>query len=176
MLDLQGVRKAYGDRPALDGVDLSVGAGSILGLLGPNGAGKTTLVSIVAGLRRPDQGDVRVGGIDVVRIPKAAQALIGLAPQETGVYPTLTVRDNLWFFGGLAGIRRRDRRRRLETLAAALGLEALMERRVGQLSGGERRRVHTALALVGEPPLVLLDEPTTGADVRTRAELPRVRS
>ena len=171
MLELRGVRKTYSGRVALDGVDLHVDQGSITGLLGPNGAGKTTLVSIVAGLRRPDHGEVLVGGVDVVRSPERAQGLLGLAPQETGVYPTLTVHENLWFFAGLVGQRRRDRREQLESLGAALGLDELMDRRVGQLSGGERRRLHTAIALVGRPPLVLLDEPTTGADVRTRAEL-----
>ncbi|HWW44000.1 MAG TPA: ABC transporter ATP-binding protein [Acidimicrobiia bacterium] len=171
MLELRGVRKAYGDRVALAGVDLDVRAGSIVGLVGPNGAGKTTLVSIVAGLRRADGGSVRVAGVDLADDPARARALIGLAPQDTGVYPSLTVRDNLRYFAGLAGVARRERRARVESVAAALGLGALLDRRAAELSGGERRRVHTAMALVHEPPLVLLDEPTTGADVRTRAEI-----
>ena len=146
-------------------------AGTILGLLGPNGAGKTTLVSIVAGLRRADAGTVHVGGIDVGRHPKSAQRLIGFAPQETGVYPVLTVRDNLRFFAGLAGLRRPDARVRIDEVGAALGLDELFDRRASELSGGERRRLHTAIALLHRPRLVLLDEPTTGADVRTRNEI-----
>jgi ABC-2 type transport system ATP-binding protein len=170
-LEVDGVRKSYGSTVALDGVDLTVEPGAIVGLLGPNGAGKTSLVSIVAGLRRPDAGTVHVAGIDVVRNPHAAHAHIGLAPQETGVYFALTVRDHLHFFGGLAGLRGRDLANRIDETADALGLSELLRRRTNDLSGGERRRVHTAIALVNRPPLVLLDEPTTGADVRTRADL-----
>jgi ABC-2 type transport system ATP-binding protein len=158
---------------ALHDVSLHVAAGEVIGLLGPNGAGKTTLVSIVAGIRRPDAGSVRVGGIDVLRKAQAAQELIGFAPQDTGVYPTLSVRDNLRFFAGLAGLRGARLRAEIDAVADALSLDPLLDRRVSQLSGGERRRLHTAIALVHRPRLVLLDEPTTGADVRTRAEILR---
>src|SRR5258708_4731333 len=103
MLEIRGLEKSYGSTVALAGVDLDVDAGQVLGLLGPNGAGKTTLVSIVAGLRRADAGRVRVAGFDVAREPGRVRALLGLAPQELGVYPTLTVRQNLRFFGELAG-------------------------------------------------------------------------
>jgi ABC-2 type transport system ATP-binding protein len=171
LLDVRGIRKRYGATVALAGVDLAVAPGTILGLLGPNGAGKTSLVSIVAGLRRPDAGTVRVAGVDVVRDPHRAQRLIGLAPQDTGVYLTISVRDNLRFFAGLAGLQRRELRRRVDDTAAALGLADLLGRRASDLSGGERRRLHTAIALVHRPRLVLLDEPTTGADVRTRGEI-----
>ena len=174
MLSVQAVSKRYGAHPALDGVSLEVAAGEILGLLGPNGAGKTTLISIVAGLRRPDSGRVEVGGIDVARAPQQARRLIGLAPQDTGVYPTLTVRDNLRFFAGLAGLRARALRNGIDAVAGALMLDALMDRRASELSGGERRRLHTAIALVHRPQLVLLDEPTTGADVQTRNEILRL--
>ncbi|HEY3722552.1 MAG TPA: ABC transporter ATP-binding protein [Acidimicrobiia bacterium] len=170
-LEIEGLRKAYGSRTALDGVDLDVAPGEVLALLGPNGAGKTTLVSIVAGLRRADAGSVRVRGIDVARHPQAARHHIGLAPQETGVYLPLSVRDNLQLFAALAGLRGRTRRDRIDDVADALGLRDLLARRAAELSGGERRRLHTAIALVHRPALVLLDEPTTGADVRTRAEI-----
>jgi len=170
-LEVANVQKSYGATLALDGVSLSVDAGSILGLLGPNGAGKTTLVSIIAGLRRPDRGTVRVAGVDVVREPERAQGMLGLAPQDTGVYPMLSVRDNLRFFAGLAGLRGRALRTRIEEIASALSLDPLLERRASELSGGERRRLHSAIALVHRPQLILLDEPTTGADVRTRAEI-----
>ncbi len=171
MLEIQGLRKSYGTRLALAGVDLDIAAGEIVGLLGPNGAGKTTLVSILAGLIQPDAGGVFIGSIDAVAHPHQARRLLGLAPQETGIYPTLTCRQNLKFFAELAGSQRRQLRSAVDTVAAALQLTELLDRRAQHLSGGERRRLHTAIALVNRPSLVLLDEPTTGADVQTRAQL-----
>jgi ABC-2 type transport system ATP-binding protein len=170
-LEVRGIRKTYGDHLALAGVDLTLAPGTILGLLGPNGAGKTTLVSIIAGLRRPDAGSVHVCGIDALREPQRARGLMGLAPQETGVYITLSVRDNLRYFAGLAGLRGNHQRERIDEIASTLLLDELMSRQAQTLSGGERRRLHAAIALLHEPRLVLLDEPTTGADVTTRAHL-----
>jgi ABC-2 type transport system ATP-binding protein len=171
VLEVAGLRKSYGPTVALAGIDLAVAAGEIVGLLGPNGAGKTTLVSIVAGLLRPDAGSVVVGGIDALAHPRRASRHLGLAPQETGIYPTLTCAKNLRFFGELAGLRGRELDREVDSIAEALQLTALFDRRGQQLSGGERRRLHTALALVHRPRLVLLDEPTTGADVQSRSQL-----
>jgi ABC-2 type transport system ATP-binding protein len=171
MLDVQELSKTYGTQPALDMVNLDVAAGEIAALLGRNGAGKTTLVSIVAGLRSPDSGRVVIGGIDTSVDPRRARAALGLAPQETGVYPSLSCRDNLRLFTGLAGLGRRQARGAIDELAEALGLVELLDRRAKELSGGERRRLHTAIALVGHPALVLLDEPTVGADVQTRAQV-----
>ena len=168
---VEGLSKSYGSTRALDGVDLRVEAGTILGLLGPNGAGKTSLVSIVAGLRRPDAGRVEVCGIDATRSPHQTRRLIGIAPQETGVYLSLRVRDNLRFFAGLAGLSRAQVGARVDEVATALGLAPLLDRRASQLSVGERRRLHTAIALLHHPALVLLDEPTTGADVVTRRQI-----
>jgi ABC-2 type transport system ATP-binding protein len=170
-LAVEGVRKSYGDHVALAGVDLTLAPGTILGLLGPNGAGKTTLVSIVAGLRRPDAGSVHVCGIDALREPQRARTVMGLAPQETGVYITLSVRDNLRYFAGLGGLRGKQQRERIDEIASTLLLDELMSRQCQTLSGGERRRLHAAIALLHEPRLVLLDEPTTGADVTTRTHL-----
>lgn len=174
MLHIQGLSKAYGSRQALDSVDLEVAGGEISALLGRNGAGKTTLVSIVAGLSSADSGSVVIGGTDAFADPRRAQANLGLSPQETGVYPTLTCRDNLRLFTGLAGMGRREARAAIDELAELLGLTELLDRRAKELSGGERRRLHTAIALVGHPSLVLLDEPTVGADVQTRTQLLRV--
>jgi len=171
VLEVRGLRKSYGTRTALAGVDLDVAPGEIVGLLGPNGAGKTTLVSILAGLRRPDAGSIRIGSIDALAYPKQARRLLGVAPQETGVYPTLTCRENMRFFAELAGLRGRALREAVHSVAEALQITGLLDRRAQQLSGGERRRLHSALALVNSPPLVLLDEPTTGADVQARVQL-----
>jgi ABC-2 type transport system ATP-binding protein len=171
LLDVRGLRKSYGQTLALAGVDLQVARGETVALLGPNGAGKTTLVSIVAGLRRPDAGTVTVAGVDVVAEPRRAREKLGFAPQDTGVYPTLSCADNLRLFAGLAGIGRRQVGAAIDRVATALGLTHLLSRRAAQLSGGERRRLHTAIALIHRPALVLLDEPTVGADVQTRSAL-----
>jgi len=154
-LVLEDVVKRYGPRVALDGVSLSVPSGSIVALLGPNGAGKSTLVGIACGLLAPDAGTVRVSGP------------VGVAFQEIGIYPSLTVRENLWAFADVHGVPRRWVDRLLEPFV----LSALADRVAGRLSGGEQRRLHAAIALVHSPRVVLLDEPTAGADASTRAAI-----
>ncbi|MEM7094003.1 MAG: ABC transporter ATP-binding protein [Actinomycetota bacterium] len=171
MLRAEGIVKSYGEVQALRGADLGVEAGEVVSLLGRNGAGKTTLLSTIAGLLEPDAGTITVDGIDVWDEPKRAAALVGIAPQETGIYRAVSVRDNLRFFGELAGLRGQALTRRVDDLAEQLTLTALLDRKSTQLSGGEARRLHTACALVHQPKLLLLDEPTVGADVATRNEL-----
>jgi ABC-2 type transport system ATP-binding protein len=171
MLHTEGLRKAYGDVVALRGVDLDVAPGEIACLLGPNGAGKTTLVSIVAGLRRPDAGVVEVDGLDATARSVEVRRRIGLAPQDLGIYPVVSVRRNLELFGRLAGLGPRELRRRIDEVADALRITDLLDRQGGRLSGGQKRRLHTAIALLHRPPLLLLDEATTGADVETRAHI-----
>jgi ABC-2 type transport system ATP-binding protein len=171
MLMAQGLVKRYGERRALDGFDLEVLPGEIVGLIGHNGAGKSTFVEVVTGLVRPDAGTVRVGGVDVARNRRAARALTGVAPQELSLYVSATVGDNLTLFAALAGLRRRARQSAIDQVAEELRLTGLLGRRVGVLSGGQQRRTQAAAALVGGAPLLLLDEPTAGADPETRAAL-----
>jgi ABC-2 type transport system ATP-binding protein len=171
MLQIRDVHKSYGAVHALSGVDLDVDRGEIVALLGPNGAGKTTLVSIVAGLRRADSGKVWIDGTDVTQRPFDSRGHLGLAPQETGIYPTVSVKDNLRFFGELAGLRGRRLHERIDAAAAAFSLSELLNRKAQTLSGGEARRLHTAMVILNEPPLLLLDEPTAGVDVGTRNQL-----
>jgi ABC-2 type transport system ATP-binding protein len=171
MLRLSDVSKRYGGRGALDRACLGAGSGEVVGLLGPNGAGKSTLVSIIAGVQRPDSGEVLVDGIDVARHPASVARRIGLGPQETSVYEVLTVGENLAFFAELVGLRRRARAARIEELTSAFELGPLIDRPASQLSGGERRRLHTAIAFVHRPRLLLLDEATVGADIETRAAI-----
>jgi ABC-2 type transport system ATP-binding protein len=167
VLVAKDVEKRYGSRPALAGVSLEVAPGQVFSLLGPNGAGKSTFLSIAAGLRQPDAGIVLVDGAP----PSRVRSRIGWAPQDTALYEILTVRENLLFFCDLVGLRRRTAACRIEELAEALMLRPLLDRAASQLSGGERRRLHTAIAFVNCPPLLLLDEATVGADVETRAAL-----
>ncbi len=171
VLEVTNLHKSYGPIVALDGIDLSVESGQIVALLGPNGAGKTTLVSIICGLRKADRGSVSVLGIDALRNPQLARSHIGLAPQEMGIYPMVTVSNNLRLFGELIGLSGSQLRAKVDEVAVALRLDGLMNRKAGQMSGGQKRRLHTAIALLNNPPLVLLDEPTTGADVETRSAL-----
>lgn len=171
MLKVREVHKSYGPVKALNGVDLDVGRGEIVALLGPNGAGKSTLVSVIAGLRKQDGGGVWLNGIDAGAHPDLARRQLGLAPQETGIYPTVSVLDNLRFFGELAGLRRRDLKRRIDEVAEAFSLSDLLDRRARHLSGGEVRRLHTAMIVLHRPPLLLLDEVTAGVDVQTRNQL-----
>jgi ABC-2 type transport system ATP-binding protein len=171
VLSVRGVEKSYGDIRALRGASLDVQAGSIVSLLGRNGAGKSTLLSIVAGLLKPDAGSVMVDGVDLLKDVRRATGLVGIAPQHTGIYPTLTVRENLEFFGELAGLKRADRKGRAVEIADQLGLTELLERKGTKLSGGEQRRLHTGCALVHRPKVLMLDEPTVGADVTTRVQL-----
>ena len=171
MLTARALRKRYGDIAALDGFDLTIDAGEILGLVGHNGAGKTTFVEIVAGLTWPDAGHVEIAGIDATRRSARTSELIGLAPQEISLYLSLTVRENVRLFGRLAGLRGARLRTATEDTCQALGLDSVADRPVGLLSGGQRRRAQAATALVHRPGLLLLDEPTTGADPGTRQAL-----
>jgi ABC-2 type transport system ATP-binding protein len=171
MLEVREIAKSYGSVEALRGVDLEIAPGEILGLLGPNGAGKTTLISIVAGLRDPDRGTVRIGGYDVAEHPFEAREHLGLAPQSLGVYLQLSARANLRYFGRLAGLSGDELKAGVDEVADALALADLLDRPALELSGGEQRRLHTAMAMLHHPPLLLLDEPTAGVDVHTRSRL-----
>ena len=171
MLEIKALKKAYGGHEVLRGVDLEAKVGEIVGLLGPNGAGKTTLVSIVAGLRSADGGTVTVNGIDAVAHPDKARALLGLAPQDLGIYPVLSVERNLTFFAELSGLTGKRLRAQVKDVAEALDLANLLGQKAATLSGGQKRRLHTAMALVNEPKVLFLDEPTVGADVQTRNQI-----
>jgi len=171
MLEASGLVKRYGGTAALDGFDLTVEPGEIAGLIGHNGAGKTTFVEVVTGLVRPEAGRVRIGGLDALRDRRAARRLTGVAPQEQALYLSATVRDNLRLFGALAGRRGAALHRAISATAEELRLEEVLGQRAGLLSGGQRRRAQAATALVSGAPLLLLDEPTAGADPDTRAAL-----
>ena len=167
----EGLGKCFGPVPALDGVDLQLPAGGVLGLLGPNGAGKTTLVRILATLLKPDRGRARVAGFDVVQHPQAVRRRIGVSGQYAAVDLFLTGRENLVMIGRLYGLARRQARQRAAELTEQLSLDGAAGRLVRTYSGGMRRRLDVAASLLAAPPVLFLDEPTTGLDPRGRLAL-----
>ena len=169
LLSVESVHTSYDGVKALCDVHLTVERGEILAILGLNGAGKTTLMSVIAGLQRPDSGRVLLDGIERKVGSKAGKRPVGLAPQTTGVYPTLSVRDNLRFFGELSGLKRRELDAQISATAEALDLVHLLHRKARHLSGGEARRLHVGMVMICRPPILLLDEPTVGMDVASRA-------
>jgi ABC-2 type transport system ATP-binding protein len=174
-IETEGLVKVYRSRSdevrALDGVDLEVQEGTVLGLLGPNGAGKTTTVRILATLIRPDEGRATVAGLDVVNDAQLVRKAIGLSGQYAAVDENLTGRENLWMFGRLYGLASRDARSRSDELLGEFGLEDAADRVAKTYSGGMRRRLDLGAALVGRPQLLFLDEPTTGLDPRGRLRM-----
>ncbi len=170
-IEVEGLRKRFGSVEALCGVSFGAEAGSVLGLLGPNGAGKTTAVRILTTLLAPDGGSARVAGIDVTRQPARVRAEIGLAGQYAAVDENLTGAENLEMVGRLYHMSRRDARTRASVLLEEFGLIDAGGRLVRTYSGGMRRRLDLAAALVARPPILFLDEPTTGLDIRSRIAL-----
>jgi ABC-2 type transport system ATP-binding protein len=170
-IDVAGLHKRYGEQTVLDGLTLTVPAGTVTALLGPNGAGKTTTVSILSTLLSADAGAARVLGYDVVREAQAVRRLIGVTGQLSAVDPLLTVTENLRLMADLFHLPRRDGRRRAAELAERFGLGDAAGKQAQQLSGGMRRKLDLAMTLVGGPQVVFLDEPTTGLDPRARRDL-----
>ena len=168
LLHVRDVRKHYGRFAALDGVTFDVQPGELFGLLGPNGAGKTTLMGILAGLSGASGGEVRLFGEPFTPADRTARRKIGLATQDLAVYPDLSARENLTFFGKLYGLGGADLNARVDEMLAAVGLSDRAKQRVGTFSGGMKRRLNLAVALVHRPQLLLLDEPTTGVDPQSR--------
>jgi ABC-2 type transport system ATP-binding protein len=166
-----GLVKNFGAFRAVDGVDLEVRPGEIFGVLGPNGAGKTTMLSMLATLLGIDEGHAQIFGVDVRDEPHRIRQLLGVTGQYASVDEGLTARENLWLFGRLQGISGAEARATADRLLGQFGLEEAANKPISQFSGGMRRRLDLAASLISRPPLIFLDEPTTGLDPRTRGQM-----
>ena len=167
----EGLVKVFGDNRAVDGVDLTVATGSVYGVLGPNGAGKTTTISMLATLLRPDGGHAEIFGHDIQRESQVVRQLIGVTGQYASVDETLSATENLVIFSRLLGLSRRDAKRKADELLERFALTDAASRPLKNFSGGMRRRLDLAASLISQPPLIFLDEPTTGLDPRTRGQM-----
>jgi len=168
---IEGLTKKYKDILAVDSLDLSVSQGQLLSLLGVNGAGKTTTVKMLSCLTAPTAGDAYLLGKSICREAAAVKGLIGVSPQETAIAPGLTARENLALMCGVHGFSGEQTEARIGELTALFGLEEVLSRKAGKLSGGWQRRLSIAMALVSEPKILFLDEPTLGLDVLARSDL-----
>ena len=170
-IEIAGLVKQYKGLTAVDHLSLQIRQGELFSLLGVNGAGKTTTIKMLSCLTKPTQGDASVGGYSIIKQPEKVKGLIGVSPQQTAVAPNLTVQENLALMCGIYGYDAKKRAEKTEELVRTFHLESVLHKRAGKLSGGWQRRLSIAMALVGEPQVLFLDEPTLGLDVIARSEL-----
>ena len=170
-IKIAGLTKVYKDVVAVDDLTLSIRKGELFSLLGINGAGKTTTIKMLSCLTRPTKGDALLGGKSICKDTAAVKSMIAVSPQETAVAPGLSVEENLKLMCGVHGFSKEKQRAKIEELSVQLGLKAVMKKKAGKLSGGWQRRVSIAMALISEPEILFLDEPTLGLDVIARSEL-----
>lgn len=170
-IETEKLRKEYKDITAVDGLDLRVEQGELFALLGVNGAGKTTTIKMLSCLCRPTSGDAHLNGKSIVHDAAAVKAIIGVSPQETAVAPNLTVKENLELMCGVHGFSREKQTEKTAELSGQFGLDSVLKKKAGNLSGGWQRRLSIAMALISEPQILFLDEPTLGLDVLARSDL-----
>jgi ABC-2 type transport system ATP-binding protein len=172
--EVSKLTKRYGEVVAVNDISFSVKQGELFGFLGPNGAGKTTTINMLTGLARPDAGTIHIGGIDCTRNPKAAQHLVGVVPDESNLYPELTGFDNLCFCAALFGMRKSERQEQARELLDTFGLTDAANRKFAGYSKGMKRKLTFAAGIIHQPPILFLDEPTTGIDVASARQVRQI--
>lgn len=170
-IEVNDLRKSFGNLLAVQGVDLVAHQGEILSLLGPNGAGKSTTISMLSGLLSPDAGDAYIVGYSITQEPQAAKKKLGVVPQEIALYPDLSARENLLFWGKMYDLRGSDLKQRVDEVLEIIGLTDRQKDLVGKYSGGMKRRVNIAAALLHNPEVIIMDEPTVGIDPQSRRHI-----
>jgi ABC-2 type transport system ATP-binding protein len=171
MIQVDSLQKSFGSTKAVDTISFEVAAGEIYGLLGPNGAGKTTTISCISGLLKPDGGRIELNGIDIAGDAIAARRTLGVVPQETAIYETLSARENVSYFASLHGLGGVEKRQRVSEALERVGLGADAKQQARKFSGGMKRRLNLAIGLVSRPRVLLLDEPTVGIDPQARIRI-----
>jgi ABC-2 type transport system ATP-binding protein len=170
-LEVKGLKKSYKKQIAVDGIDFSLNEGEIFGLLGPNGAGKSTTISMLAGLIKPSGGDITMEGRSILKVPNEIKKIMGLVPQEIALYPTLSARENLKFWGRMYGMDSVRLKERMDDVLRILGLTERADHRIDTYSGGMKRRINIGAALLHQPKLLIMDEPTVGIDPQSRKHI-----
>jgi len=170
IIAVKELTKSYpnAEHPTLNGIALNVTKGEVFGLLGPNGAGKTTMISILCGAIQPSKGLVEIDGLDLQKNKVAIQQIIGVVPQDIALYPTLTARENLNFYGAMYGLSAKERKEKINSWLEKFGLQTAANRKVETFSGGMKRRVNLIASVLHQPKILFLDEPTVGVDVQSR--------
>ena len=174
VIDVADITKRYGEIVAVNDISFQIGSGELFGFLGPNGAGKTTTINLLTGLARLDAGTINIDGIDCTSNPKAAQHLVGIVPDESNLYPELTGFENLSFCAALYGIRKSERQTRARELLDTFGLADAANRKFAGYSKGMKRKLTFAAGIIHQPPILFLDEPTTGIDVASARQVRQI--
>ena len=168
IIEVKNVTKRFDDKLVTDNISLNIEEGEIFGLLGPNGAGKSTLINIIVGLIEKDKGSINICGMDISKEPLKTKRSIGLVPQEIALFEGLNARDNLEYFGGLYGLRGKELKERINEALSIVALDREDKKQVKKYSGGMKRRLNIAAALMHHPKVIIMDEPTVGVDPQSR--------
>jgi len=168
MIAIKDLKKSYNSHEALKGISFNIKEGEFYGLLGPNGAGKTTTISIMSSILTPDSGEVLINGNNICTHPNESKRIIGVVPQEIALYNELTAEENLWFWGGLYDVPKTELKKRIDEVLTLFGLSERRKDKVSTYSGGMKRRINIAAALLHQPRIVFMDEPTVGIDPQSR--------